>query len=126
VEDNPQGTANYGDNWGNYVMMRSVSGDHVLLAHLLQGSVAVEPGQRVTYTSFLGSVGNSGRSTVAHLHMHVQEAAFLGAPTKPFRLANYHSFGGEGGRSRPGMQPACPAKARWSPVPGPTRRCIAC
>jgi hypothetical protein len=98
VEDNPQGTANYGDNWGNYVMMRSVSGDHVLLAHLLQGSVAVEPGQRVTYTSFLGSVGNSGRSTVAHLHMHVQEAAFLGAPTKPFRLANYHSFGGEGGR----------------------------
>lgn len=56
-------------------MMRTVSGDHVLLAHLLQGSVAVEPSQRVTYTSFLGSVGNSGRSTVAHLHMHVQEAA---------------------------------------------------
>jgi murein DD-endopeptidase MepM/ murein hydrolase activator NlpD len=84
VEDNPQGTANYGDNWGNYVMVRMHCGDHVLLAHLQQGSVAVVPGQRVSYTSFLGSVGNSGRSTVAHLHMQVQADRTLGAPTKPF------------------------------------------
>jgi hypothetical protein len=100
VEDNPQGTANYGDNWGNHVMVRMHCGDHVLLAHLQQGSVAVVPGQRVSYTSFLGSVGNSGRSTVAHLHMQVQADRTLGAPTKPFNLANYHSFSGKTGAIR--------------------------
>jgi hypothetical protein len=34
-------------------------------------------------------VGNSGRSTVPHLHVNFQQSPEPGAPTSPFRLANY-------------------------------------
>lgn len=100
VSDNPPGIANYGDNWGNYVMLRTVRGNYVLLAHFMFGSVAVAPGQRVSYPTYLGSVGNSGRSTVPHLHVQVQADSAVGAPTKPFALANYLTFSGEGGMTR--------------------------
>lgn len=95
VADNPPGVANYGDNWGNHVMLRTGAGNHVLLAHFMQGSVAVVPGQRVSFASYLGTVGNSGRSTTPHLHLQVQADSALGAPTKPFSLANFHAFSGE-------------------------------
>lgn len=100
VADNPPGKANYGDNWGNYLVLRTGAGNHVLLAHFMQGSIAVAPRQWVDYTTYLGAVGNSGRSTVSHLHMQVQAGSEPGAPTKPFRLANYHTFGGESGNTR--------------------------
>jgi hypothetical protein len=44
---------------------------------------------RVEVGSHLGRVGNSGRSTFAHLHMQLQSAPDPGSPTRPFRLANY-------------------------------------
>ncbi len=100
VADNPPGVANYGDNWGNYLILRTGAGKHVLLAHFMQGSIAVAPGQQVDYASYLGSVGNSGRSTVSHLHMQVQATGEPGAPTQPFSLANYYTFGGDNSNTR--------------------------
>ncbi|MCC5989424.1 MAG: urea transporter [Pararhodobacter sp.] len=100
VPDNPPGMANYGDNWGNFVILRTPTGNHVLLAHLMQGSIAVERRQWVDYTTYLGCVGNSGRSTMAHLHMQVQATDEPGAPTQSFSLANYHTFGGDIGNTR--------------------------
>ena len=41
VPDNAVGDNNPQANWGNYVMLRSELGFHVMLAHFLQGSVAV-------------------------------------------------------------------------------------
>ncbi|WP_155326470.1 urea transporter [Alkalilacustris brevis] len=100
VADNPPGMANYGDNWGNYLVLRTGAGNHVLLAHFMQGSIAVARRQWVDYTTYLGVVGNSGRSTVPHLHMQVQKSSEPGAPTQHFSLANYHTFGGENGDTR--------------------------
>lgn len=89
VPDNPLGTANHSENWGNLAVIRSDEDFHVLLAHLLPGSVSVSPGQRVGFSTIIGKVGNSGRSYVPHLHMQAQRQDFPGAPTIDFRLANY-------------------------------------
>lgn len=91
VADNPLGICNYADNWGNHVLVRLDQGGWALLAHLRQGSVAVKPGARVEIGTYLGTVGNSGRSPVPHLHLQVQNSAALGAPTVPFTLANFLS-----------------------------------
>lgn len=91
VPDNPVGACNYAEKWGNYVVIRLDAGGWAMLAHLQQGTVAVAPGARVETGSYVGRVGNSGRSTVPHLHVHFQETPEPGAPTSRFRLANYHS-----------------------------------
>lgn len=41
-------------------------------AHLLEGSVRVEPGQRVWAGQRLGRVGRSGRATTYHLHFEIR------------------------------------------------------
>ena len=89
IPDNPIGVSNYSQNWGNHIIIRMDQGSRLMLAHLAQGSVAVVPGQRVALGQELAVVGNSGRSPMPHLHVHVQSGPLLGAPTTPFRLANY-------------------------------------
>lgn len=42
----------------------------VVVAHMKQGSVAVERGERVGEDQLLGRVGNSGNTTEPHLHVH--------------------------------------------------------
>ncbi|NNK78179.1 MAG: peptidoglycan DD-metalloendopeptidase family protein [Litoreibacter sp.] len=92
VPDNPLGTANFADNWGNHVIVEADKGCHVLVGHMMQNSVSVAPGQKVGYATQLGLVGNSGRSTLPHLHLHAQKGEAAGAPTRDFRLANYFSW----------------------------------
>lgn len=94
VADNPLGICNYADTWGNHVVIRLDQGGWALLAHLRQGTIAVKPGTRVEIGTYLGAVGNSGRSPVPHLHLQVQSAEEPGAPTVRFRLANYLSASG--------------------------------
>jgi hypothetical protein len=89
IVDNPLGVANFVDNWGNHVILETSSGSHVLVGHLMQQSVPVLTGQNVGYSTRLGLVGNSGRSTVPHLHLQAQLGEEAGAPTRDFRLANY-------------------------------------
>ena len=89
VRDNPVGSVNYGENWGNHVILRSDRQTIVAVCHLMAGSIPVQPGQRVTFDTQLGLVGNSGRSAMPHLHIQSQVDPRLGSPTKPFRLANY-------------------------------------
>ena len=89
VVDNPLGVSNYAEKWGNHVVIRLDAGGWAMLAHLQQGTVAVVPGARVETGSYLGRVGNSGRSPVPHLHLQLQGSPEPGAATRPFRLANY-------------------------------------
>ncbi|OGB20123.1 MAG: hypothetical protein A3E51_23210 [Burkholderiales bacterium RIFCSPHIGHO2_12_FULL_67_38] len=89
VADNPLGVCNYAEKWGNHVVIRLDAGGWAMLAHLQLGTVAVVPGARVETGSYLGRVGNSGRSPVPHLHLHLQGSPEPGAATRPFRLANY-------------------------------------
>ena len=89
VADNAPGVCDYAEMWGNYVVIRLDAGGWALLGHLQQDSIVVAPGGRVETGAYLGRVGNSGRSSVPHLHMHVQESPDPGSPTRPFRLANF-------------------------------------
>jgi hypothetical protein len=57
---------------GNNVVVRCQEGQgvDVMLAHLRQGSVLVEPGQVVANGDVIGRVGNSGNTSEPHLHVH--------------------------------------------------------
>lgn len=91
VADNPLGISNYAEMWGNHVIVRLDVGGWLMLAHLRQGSVAVSAGMRVEVGTYIGQVGNSGRSPTPHLHMHAQVASAVSASTRPFRIANFLS-----------------------------------
>ena len=54
---------------GNYVVL-DCDNATVLLGHLLPGSVKVTPGQVVSAGTAIAKVGNSGRSSEPHLHIH--------------------------------------------------------
>ena len=54
---------------GNHVVI-TCQGVNVVLAHLQNGSVAVQAGDAVTTGQPLGKVGNSGNTTEPHLHIH--------------------------------------------------------
>lgn len=68
---------------GNHVIL-DCGGLWVVLAHLRPGSIPVSEGQDVAEGAPLGEVGNSGRSSEPHLHIHVQEP---GLPESPVAAA---------------------------------------
>ncbi len=59
---------------GNYLLIEGEPGV-ALYAHLRKGTVLAQPGQLVQGGERLGSVGNSGNSTMPHLHFHVMDRA---------------------------------------------------
>jgi LysM repeat protein len=64
------------DGWnggyGNYVVIKHANGAQTLYAHM--NSVAVSAGESVSQGVQIGSVGNTGKSTGAHLHFEVRGA----------------------------------------------------
>ena len=91
LPDNPASTNHSSRRWGNHVVIRLDQGVWATLAHLQKGSIVVARGMRVETGAPVGWVGNSGRSSVPHLHLHVQGSSDPGSPTVPFRLANFQS-----------------------------------
>lgn len=77
-EDNVPPLRNETDLAGNHVVVMC-EGVKVLLAHLRNGSVAVEAGDEVDEGVVVGDVGNSGNSSQPHLHIHAERG---GAPDK--------------------------------------------
>lgn len=57
---------------GNYVLVEGKAGV-ALYAHLKSGSIAVAKGQIIEARQLVGAVGNSGNSTMPHLHFHVMD-----------------------------------------------------
>ena len=57
---------------GNYVLLRCGPEAYVLLAHLMQGSVTVAPGDSVPTGARLAEIGNSGNTWEPHLHLNAQ------------------------------------------------------
>jgi hypothetical protein len=59
---------------GNYVMVLG-EGGVAFYAHLRKGSVTVRVGQKIVEGDIIGRVGNSGNTTMPHLHFHVMDGA---------------------------------------------------
>src|SRR5262249_3993062 len=53
----------------NAVIMQNTAGQYDLFFHFRQGSIVVNVGQAITRGTLLGRVGNSGLSTLPHLHV---------------------------------------------------------
>ncbi len=58
--------------YGNYVKIDHGNGVETLYAHMLDNSIMVNPGDRVTKGQAIGRVGNTGYSFGAHLHFEVR------------------------------------------------------
>ncbi len=61
-----------GDAAGNAIVIELDTGGFVVLAHLRRGTVRVSVGDRVRKGDPLARVGNSGNTTMPHLHLQVQ------------------------------------------------------
>ena len=60
------------DAAGNVIVIELDSGHFVVLAHLRHGTLQVSEGDRVRKGDPLALVGNSGNTTMSHLHLQVQ------------------------------------------------------
>ncbi|MDE2571140.1 MAG: M23 family metallopeptidase [bacterium] len=58
--------------FGNHVVIE-IAGGYLVLAHLKPGSVRVKSGEAVKRGDRLAACGNSGESTMPHVHVHLQE-----------------------------------------------------
>jgi murein DD-endopeptidase MepM/ murein hydrolase activator NlpD len=71
IPDNAPGAVNGYDLHGNYVVIDHGNGEYSLFAHLVPGSLQVRAGQPVGMGQILGLCGNTGQSTMPHLHWQV-------------------------------------------------------
>ena len=69
--DSPAGT---NSDHSNHLLIDIGSGRYVSMAHLKQGSVAVEVGDVVRNGQRVAAVGNNGNSLEPHLHLQVQDS----------------------------------------------------
>jgi urea transporter len=77
--DNPVGSVDTKNPWGNWIMLTHPEGSTSLLAHLRPGSLNVTLGQSVVLGQEIGQVGNSGRSPEPHLHYQLNATPWLAA-----------------------------------------------
>lgn len=81
VKDNVPGTMNPFFPLGNAVFIKTANGEYIVLAHFKQHSIVVKQGQRVKQGQLLGLCGNSGNSSEAHLHFHLQNVEDINTAT---------------------------------------------
>jgi murein DD-endopeptidase MepM/ murein hydrolase activator NlpD len=85
------------DPAGNHVLIETAGGAFVLVAHLRRGAVRVDEGDRVAAGEPIGEVGNSGRTTGPHVHLHAQHRRELysgrGADAVPIELTGCRRIG---------------------------------
>ncbi len=83
-------------NVGNHVMIKSKFGFVVFMAHMRMGSARVKVGQQVNVGEIIGEIGNSGSSTMPHLHINLfdQMDEPLKAKVLPFVFSSYENLDG--------------------------------
>ena len=89
LPDNPIGSVDTINNWGNYIIIAHDNGHYAELSHLSTESIIVKEGQWVTEGDYLGLCGNSGYSPQPHLHIQVQASPTIGSATIPFKWQHY-------------------------------------
>jgi hypothetical protein len=104
---------------GNYVVLDHGDGEYSVLAHLREGSLLVEAGERVERGQRLGRCGNSGNSTEPHLHYHIQDReSFYSGMGLPVAFSTVAVDGGPGTESERRARAAISAGQRVAHVPG--------
>lgn len=73
VKDNIPGKMNTMLTIGNSVLLKTKNNEYILFAHFKQGTIKVKKGDKVKIGQLLGQCGNSGNSSEAHLHFHIQD-----------------------------------------------------
>ena len=81
VKDNKPGILNPIYVPGNTVIIKTQKSEYLFFAHFKQNSIKVKQGQRVTIGQLLGLCGNSGNSSEAHLHFHIQNVEDMNQAT---------------------------------------------
>ncbi|NNK88322.1 MAG: M23 family metallopeptidase [Flavobacteriaceae bacterium] len=72
VKDNTPGELNPIYIPGNTVILKTAHNEYLFFAHFKQNSIVVQQGKKVNQGELLGLCGNSGNSSEAHLHFHIQ------------------------------------------------------
>lgn len=68
----PQGPGNPTDHLaGNHIVIET-EGGFVFLAHCMNGSILVQPGDSVQAGDVVAAIGNSGNTSEPHVHIHAQ------------------------------------------------------
>ncbi|HXU64892.1 MAG TPA: M23 family metallopeptidase [Polyangia bacterium] len=99
---------------GNYVVECLGPGRFALYAHMQTGSVRVHVGDRVAAGQVLGLVGNTGNSTMPHLHFHVMDGPSpLDSNGLPYAFARF---------DLPGKTDLSSDNPTFEPTPPPTAR----
>jgi murein DD-endopeptidase MepM/ murein hydrolase activator NlpD len=81
VKDNIPGELNPIYVPGNTVILKTANNEYLFFAHFKQNSIVVKQGQKVKQGELLGLCGNSGNSSEAHLHFHLQNVEDMNKAT---------------------------------------------
>jgi murein DD-endopeptidase MepM/ murein hydrolase activator NlpD len=81
IKDNKPGEMNPVYIPGNTVILKTAGNEYLFFAHFKQHSVKVREGQVVRQGQVLGLCGNSGNSSEAHLHFHIQNTEDMNIAT---------------------------------------------
>ena len=102
LPDNRPGQTDRTNPVGNHVVIDHGGGEFSFLAHLQQGSVAVRTGDALQPGQPLGRCGNSGNTSMPHLHYHLQtSAAFAQGEGLPAQFNAYRANGQPVARGEP-------------------------
>jgi urea transporter len=89
TSDNPIGTVDKINNWGNYIVIRSLWDYYVQISHLAERSISVKCGEQVSVGQPVARCGNSGYSPQPHIHLQCSWFPGVSAPSIAFFLSNY-------------------------------------
>ncbi|MEO8933292.1 MAG: DUF3887 domain-containing protein [Xanthomarina sp.] len=81
IKDNLPGELNPIYVPGNTVILKTLHDEYLFFAHFKQNSIVVKLGQKVKQGDLLGLCGNSGNSSEAHLHFHIQNVEDMNKAT---------------------------------------------
>ncbi len=102
IADNVPGEMNPAQALGNHVILDHGNGEYSFLAHLKQGTLRVAVGDEVALGDLLGQCGNSGNTTEAHIHYHLQDTPDLFAGDGlPAQFLDYEADGEAVARGEP-------------------------
>jgi hypothetical protein len=88
VRDNKPGDINTSAILGNYLLIEHSSSEYSVLAHLQQHTLKVKAGDKVRAGQHVASCGNSGYSTDAHIHFHLQDSSILATVDEQYQPVN--------------------------------------